>query len=447
MPKLTKEDKERILEDLRSLYPGIYEGQLGKRYSTENGMAIISQMIRQDMEEIIKDGLLNNRMDWEVLCYQNMAKFQYTYDELAEIIGISRKLLYDQEHRANDFEKKLKKIKESNRSSYSRNYYNIDPFYLEAFSLIYKKSPYLLLGRDHEYEKMFQITRLDLYIYRYRDSIMKFWFVPNSKEHLEYLEVITGLGRLSASKYDLFFSILENIMPLNVIYEIDPLANTQISKLRELHVSKTLSEYEQHYELFLKSIDEDANMPTMCTQPGYNNWTRYYVKYKNSLKWTDNIKDSQDYQLRYIYWEALCVFEDLVHRNPKRLRTLAQIACAQPKDRDVIPADYFPYIAKYNNDRFMIITSARVEISEQWIPSIFSVVENRLLDLLLLLEKEFGNLDELDLDTSSKTQEELESVANQISIIIYNDNRVQVGDKNKIEGSKIASAIRENAGR
>ena len=42
-----------------------------------------------------------------------------------------------------------------------------------------------------------------------------------------------------------------------------------------------------------------------------------------------------------------------------------------------------------------MITSARVIIGEQCISDIFAAVENRLLDVLILLEKEFGNLDEL----------------------------------------------------
>ncbi len=108
-----------------------------------------------------------------------------------------------------------------------------------------------------------------------------------------------------------------------------------------------------------------------------------------------------------------------------------------------IPADCFGVISKYSNP-FMNIASAQVEAGGHVITGILALVENRLFDALLLLEKEFGILDDLDLDIASKTDEEIESIAKQISVIIYNDNRVQIGDRNKIEGSTIASAIGEN---
>lgn len=108
-----------------------------------------------------------------------------------------------------------------------------------------------------------------------------------------------------------------------------------------------------------------------------------------------------------------------------------------------IPADFFPVIATYNEDPYMIITSARVVTSHQFINDILSVIENRLLDVLILLEKEFGNLDELDLDFSQKTADELNAISDQIIVIVYNDNRVTIGDGNKIKDSTIASAINE----
>lgn len=50
----------------------------------------------------------------------------------------------------------------------------------------------------------------------------------------------------------------------------------------------------------------------------------------------------------------------------------------------------------------MYITSAKVIIGPQLIQDVFATVENRLLDALIVLEKEFGNLDELDIDITAK---------------------------------------------
>lgn len=109
----------------------------------------------------------------------------------------------------------------------------------------------------------------------------------------------------------------------------------------------------------------------------------------------------------------------------------------------VLPADIFPYIASSNDDPFMMITSARVVIGHQFLRDILSSIENRLLDVLILLEKEFGNLDELDLDLSKKTTDEIDTISNQIIVIVYNDKSVTVGDGNTIKNSTIASIINE----
>ena len=90
----------------------------------------------------------------------------------------------------------------------------------------------------------------------------------------------------------------------------------------------------------------------------------------------------------------------------------------------------------------MIITSARVVVSEHIISNIFSTIENKLLDLLLILEKEFGSLDELDIDITTKSEEEIKDINNRILVLIYNDNSVSMGDGNKIKESTIASTAK-----
>lgn len=107
-----------------------------------------------------------------------------------------------------------------------------------------------------------------------------------------------------------------------------------------------------------------------------------------------------------------------------------------------IPADVFPVIATYNNDPYMVITSARVVVGRHIISNIFSVIENKLLDMLIILEKEFGCLDELDIDTTIKSEEELKVINDQILVLVYNDYSVSIGDGNKIKGATIASEIK-----
>lgn len=107
-----------------------------------------------------------------------------------------------------------------------------------------------------------------------------------------------------------------------------------------------------------------------------------------------------------------------------------------------IPADLYGIIAMSNNDPYMAIVSAEVICSNQKLQDIISAIESRLLDVFCFLEKEFGVLDELDIDTSDKSDEELQNILEKISIIIYNDKRIVIGDNNKIRDSVIASEVK-----
>lgn len=95
-------------------------------------------------------------------------------------------------------------------------------------------------------------------------------------------------------------------------------------------------------------------------------------------------------------------------------------------------------LCKYNNDPYMNFTSVYVTFSSEIINTVFSAVENKLLDILILLEKEFGILDELDIIVDSNTSEKVSEIANKIKVIIYNDNSINIGDNNKIKDSDIA---------
>lgn len=92
----------------------------------------------------------------------------------------------------------------------------------------------------------------------------------------------------------------------------------------------------------------------------------------------------------------------------------------------------------------MVITSAKVVVGPQLIQDVFSTVESRLLDALIILEKEFGNLDELDIDISAKNPDELKAIIDKLIVIVYNDNSVSIGDDNRIKNSTIASSLTQN---
>ena len=103
-----------------------------------------------------------------------------------------------------------------------------------------------------------------------------------------------------------------------------------------------------------------------------------------------------------------------------------------------IPADYFSLFNKYNNDPYMIISSAYVELGYHNIYDIISVVENKLLDALILLEKEFGCLDELDIDISDKNEGEIKRINEKIQLVLL-DQSISIGNNNNIKSSDFSS--------
>ena len=90
----------------------------------------------------------------------------------------------------------------------------------------------------------------------------------------------------------------------------------------------------------------------------------------------------------------------------------------------------------------MVIQSAEIQLNMPQILNIFPKVENKLLDILRYLEKQFGNLDELDIDVNNKSEQELKEIVNHIYVLIYNDQSVTIGNDNEFNHSNIASSIK-----
>ena len=102
-----------------------------------------------------------------------------------------------------------------------------------------------------------------------------------------------------------------------------------------------------------------------------------------------------------------------------------------------IPSDMLSYIQQYSNISMTCLLSASIDIGETVLYDIISSVENKVLDILLLLEKEFGCLDDLDIDISDKNTADIENIQNNIYMIIY-DNHIEIGDNNTISKSTIS---------
>lgn len=80
------------------------------------------------------------------------------------------------------------------------------------------------------------------------------------------------------------------------------------------------------------------------------------------------------------------------------------------------------------------LPSATVNIDDTQLMYIIKQVEKKTLDILLKLEKEFGKLDELDIDLNSIDKVTINKVNQNIISIIY-DKSVTIGSDNTIEES------------
>lgn len=100
-----------------------------------------------------------------------------------------------------------------------------------------------------------------------------------------------------------------------------------------------------------------------------------------------------------------------------------------------IHSECFPIIQKGCNAQ---VISARVCIDSGYIRDVLSTVNNKILEILLLLENEFGNLDDFYIDTSAKNTCELNTIIENLNLIIY-DNSINVGDNNQIKRSELIS--------
>ena len=106
----------------------------------------------------------------------------------------------------------------------------------------------------------------------------------------------------------------------------------------------------------------------------------------------------------------------------------------------LIPGDCLFLIQSQAAVSMTYLMNAWIEVSDTAIPDVISAIENRVMDVLLLLEKEYGILDGLTLDLTPMKHSDIEDVAQRIQVIIY-DNHIDMGDNNKIKNSLLAGQV------
>lgn len=222
---------------------------------------------------------------------------------------------------------------------------------------------------------------------------------------------------------------------------IKDLANSTIDTLTALKRTKVLLSELQDDELLswvnneIVGYSDDAPLPSYRQCSGMLKGSYFkgsfaaHMTYNNvSLPLGKMPEDIKELLLKIEFRDGIDSLKELYESNKNQKGDLVK----------PVPADFYPMISKYNNDPYMIITSANVSFSAESINNIFSVIENKLLDILILLEKKFGSLDELDIDTSNLSTDQIKDIASQIRVIVYNDNSITIGDGNKIKDTSIS---------
>ncbi len=75
---------------------------------------------------------------------------------------------------------------------------------------------------------------------------------------------------------------------------------------------------------------------------------------------------------------------------------------------------------------------------------VLNSVKMLLMKIFIKLDKTYGCLDDLDIDTDSVPPEEVSATNTIINKYIYVDNSINIGDKNKIESSEILGGGKHN---
>ena len=79
-------------------------------------------------------------------------------------------------------------------------------------------------------------------------------------------------------------------------------------------------------------------------------------------------------------------------------------------------------------------TSISVAHDHTQIAGVLHSVRTKLINIFIELDKRLGNLDDLDIVTNDVNLPELKQVIYQI---IYQDNSVKIGDKNRLDNTKL----------
>ncbi|GAB1774169.1 AbiTii domain-containing protein [Priestia megaterium] len=118
------------------------------------------------------------------------------------------------------------------------------------------------------------------------------------------------------------------------------------------------------------------------------------------------------------------------------IATVQNILSGENKDKlaKVIPTAYCHAIS---TDQLQI-AGMQVHLSSNYLDGVVSSVKHKLIEIVMQLEKQFDNLDELDIKSQvEEDSSKRDQIVYDIENIIYEGSPINIGDKNKIGKSKL----------
>lgn len=150
-----------------------------------------------------------------------------------------------------------------------------------------------------------------------------------------------------------------------------------------------------------------------------------YCKYTNCSIPIEGIDEEAKYELENIqFYQSICSLQNIIRGKD---RTIAKS----------IPSSCYQYLTKFNN--ISAIITASVVTNKLYVSDMLSTIESKLIDILLMLESEFGSLDDLDIMVENREDEVIHKIENNICLLLFQDNSIKIGDNNDIKKSEILS--------
>lgn len=232
-----------------------------------------SDQIAYDVHKIERDGAHKDITGWGKRCEEARKHCGLTVQEVAKLCGVTHTTILKQEHIIDACD--------------------VSIFYLHAFSLLYRCSPYALLGKEKNYGISALISIDDDYA-KFSNIIMETLYVEDDPQKMKYLRTITRIGQMHYAAMTDFLVIFNHIPRLKDVHETDL---------------------------------------SCCKAAEATGWRKQLLR--APLK--EEQKGSEEYYRQYTFYDAYSTLEDLLeHNGYQTMKLMAQIAVADCAVKDIL---------------------------------------------------------------------------------------------------------------